>query len=141
MYDGFYGVTTDLEGGVAEVIEINKQRWQIEECFRIMKTDFEARPIYVQKEECIKAHFLICFLALLVYRLLEAKLNYKYTVETILDKLRSMKVCLLEGYGYIPSYKRTDLTDELHEMFGYRTDTQIIKKSKMRNIIHQSKEK
>ncbi|MCR0248831.1 transposase, partial [[Clostridium] innocuum] len=90
-------------------------------------------------EECIKAHFLTCFLALLVYRLLEKKLENKYTVETILDTLRQMNVCELEGYGYIPTYKRTDLTDELHNLFGFRTDTQIIKKTKMRNIIKCSK--
>ena len=141
MYDGFYGVTTNLDGGVAEVIEINKRRWKIEECFRIMKTDFSARPIYVSTEECIKAHFLICFLALQVYRLLEAKLECKYTVEDITKTLKDMKVHLLDGYGYIPTYKRTDLTDELHEMVGFRTDTQIIKKAKMRSIIKQSKER
>ncbi|EFP62786.1 hypothetical protein HMPREF0983_00594 [Erysipelotrichaceae bacterium 3_1_53] len=128
MYDGFYAVTTDLDGDVSEIIAINQRRWQIEECFRIMKTDFEARPVYVRLEECIKAHFLTCFLALLVYRLLEKKLENKYTVETTLDTLRQMNVCELEGYGYIPTYKRTDLTDELHNLFGFRTDTQIIKK-------------
>ena len=138
MYDGFYAVTTDLDGDVSEIIAINQRRWQIEECFRIMKTDFEARPVYVRLEECIKAHFLTCFLALLVYRLLEKKLENKYTVETILDTLRQMNVCELEGYGYIPTYKRTDLTDELHNLFGFRTDTQI-KKTKMRNIIKCSK--
>ena len=139
MYDGFYAVTTDLDGDVSEIIAINQRRWQIEECFRIMKTDFEARPVYVRLEECIKAHFLTCFLALLVYRLLEKKLENKYTVETTLDTLRQMNVCELEGYGYIPTYKRTDLTDELHNLFGFRTDTQIIKKTKMRNIIKCSK--
>lgn len=141
MYDGFYAVTTDLDDDVAEIIAINQRRWQIEECFRIMKTDFEARPVYVRLEECIKAHFLICFLALLVYRLLETKLNNKYTVETILDTLRQMRVCEIDGYGYIPTYKRTELTDELHDLFGFRTDTQIIKKAKMRNIIKCSKMK
>lgn len=139
MYDGFYAVTTDLDGDIAEIIAINQRRWQIEECFRIMKTDFEARPVYVRLEECIKAHFLICFLALLVYRLLEKKLENKYTIETILDTLKQMNVCELKGYGYIPTYKRTDLTDELHNLFGFRTDTQIIKKTKMRNIIKCSK--
>lgn len=141
MYDGFYAVTTDLEGDVSEIIKINKQRWQIEECFRIMKTDFEARPVYLQREDRIKAHFLICFLALLVYRLLEAKLENKYTVSETTKTLRDMNVCKIEEYGYIPTYKRTELTDKLHELFGFRTDTQIIKKAKMRNIIKQSKER
>lgn len=141
MYDGFYAVTTDIEGDVEQIININKRRWQIEECFRIMKTDFEARPVYLQRKDRIKAHFLICFLALLVYRLLEKKLNNKYTIDQILTTLREMNVCSIDAYGYIPTYKRTDLTDDLHELFGFRTDTQIIKKAKMRSIIRQSKEK
>lgn len=139
MYDGFYAVTTDIEGDVSEIITINERRWQIEECFRIMKTDFEARPVYLQREDRIKAHFLICFLALLIYRILELKLDKKYTTENIIDTLRRMDVCALDAYGYIPVYKRTDLTDDLHELFGFRTDTQIIKKAKMKSIIHQSK--
>ena len=141
MYDGFYAVTTDLDCDVAEVIKINKQRWQIEECFRIMKTDFEARPVYLQREDRIKAHFLICFLALLVYRLLENKLNKEYTVDEIISTLRNMNLCEIEAYGYIPTYKRTELTDKLHDLFGFCTDYQIIKKAKMRNIIKLSKEK
>lgn len=139
MYDGFYAVTTDIEGDISEIIAINQRRWQIEECFRIMKTDFEARPIYLQLEDRIKAHFLICFLALLVYRLLDTKLENKYTVGETLSTLREMNVCEIESYGYIPTYKRTELTDSLHDVFGFRTDTQIIKKSKMRSIIKESK--
>lgn len=141
MYDGFYAVTTDIEGDVGTIISINKRRWQIEECFRIMKTDFKARPVYVRLEDCIKAHFLTCFISLLVYRNLEAKLDYKYTINEIISTLKEMRVCAIEAYGYIPTYKRTELTDKLHDLFGYRTDSQIIKKSKMRNIIHQSKNK
>lgn len=141
MYDGFYAVTTDLDADVSEIIKINKRRWEIEECFRIMKTDFEARPVYLQREDRIKAHFLTCFLALLVYRLLEKKLNNEYTVNQIINTLRNMNVTKIEEYGYIPSYTRTELTDKLHELVNFRTDTQIIKKSKMRNIIKLSKEK
>lgn len=141
MYDGFYGVTTNIECDIEEIIAINKRRWQIEECFRIMKTDFEARPVYLQREDRIKAHFLICFLSLLIYRLLESKLENKYTVEQTLNTLRGMYVCSVEGYGYIPTYKRTDITDRLHDIFDFRTDTQIIKKAKMRNIIRKTKER
>lgn len=141
MYDGFYAVTTDIEGDISEIIAINKRRWQIEECFRIMKTDFEARPIYVRREDCIQVHFLICFIALLIYRILESKLKNEYTVEQILETLKNMNVCAIEGYGYIPAYTRTELTDKLHELFGFRTDTQIIKKAKMRSIIKQSKQR
>ena len=141
MYDGFYAVTTDIEGSVRKSLKSTKRRWQIEECFRIMKTEFDARPVYLQREDRIKAHFLICFLSLLVYRLLEIKLNKEYTAEEIIKTLREMNVCLLDGHGYIPTYTRTALTDKLHEFFGFHTDTQIIKKSKMRNIIHQTKQK
>lgn len=140
-YDGFYGVVTDIDGDVSQIIAINNRRWQIEECFRIMKTEFEAQPIYLQREDRIKAHFLICFLALLIYRLIEEKLGNRYTVEQIIDTLKSMHVCEVEAYGYLPTYKRTDLTDELHKLFNFRTDTQIIKKKQMRNIIHQSKKR
>ena len=68
---GFYAVVTNLEDNPAEIIKINKQRWEIEENFRIMKSDFEARPVYVQRDDRIKAHFLTCYISLLVYRLLE----------------------------------------------------------------------
>lgn len=141
MYDGFYAVATDMEGEVGEIIKINQQRWQIEECFRIMKTEFEAHPIYVQREDRIKAHFLICFLTLLVYRIMEAALLNKYTAEEIIKTLRTMELCKVEPYGYIPTYTRTELTDALHEVYGFRTDTQIIKKAKMRSIIRKSKER
>lgn len=141
MYDGFYAVTTNLSCDISEIIAINKRRWEIEECFRIMKTDFEARPIYLQREDRIKAHFLVCFLSLLIYRLLETKLESKYTVGQTLKTLRDMNLCAVEGYGYIPTYTRTDITDKLHQLFAFQTDTQIIKKSKLRNIIKQTKKR
>ncbi len=139
-YDGFYAVITNLEGDVGEILKINRQRWEIEENFRIMKTDFEARPVYVRREDRIKAHFLTCYISLLVYRLLEKKLENKYTCEEILSTLRSMQVTLLsKDSGYIPSYKRTDLTDDLHKIFGFHTDYEFISKSSMRSIIKDTK--
>ena len=111
MYDGFYAVITNLEGDVSEIIRINKQRWEIEENFRIMKTEFEARPVYVRREDRIKAHFMTCYISLLLYRLLEKKLGDAYTVSQILGTLRSMQMTLLNtASGYIPSYTRTELT-------------------------------
>lgn len=140
MYDGFYAVITNLEGDVGEILKINRQRWEIEENFRIMKTDFEARPVYVRRDERIKAHFLICYISLLVYRLLEKKLGNAYTCNEILSTLRSMQVTLLsKESGYIPSYKRTDMTDDLHKVFGFHTDYEFISKSAMRSIIKSSK--
>ena len=140
IYDGFYAVITNLEGDVEEILRINKQRWEIEENFRIMKTDFEARPVYVRRDDRIKAHFLICFISLLIYRLLENKLNKKYTCEEILSTLRNMNMTLLsKESGYIPSYTRTKLTDDLHRIFDFRTDYEFISKSEMRSIIKLSK--
>lgn len=142
MYDGFYAVITNLEGDVAEILKINKQRWEIEENFRIMKTDFEARPVYVRREDRIKAHFLTCYISLLLYRLLEKKLSERYTCDEILSTLRSMTVTLLsKESGYIPSYKRTDLTDDLHKTFGFHTDYEFITKAAMRSIIKYTKTK
>ena len=140
-YDGFYAVITDIEDDPAQIIAINKRRWQIEECFRIMKTEFRSRPVYVSTEKAIKAHFLTCFIALLVYRILEKQLNNKYTVTEIVNTLSEMTLTDIGEMGYIPSYTRTELTDALHENAGFRTDTQIVKKSKLRSIIKSTKDK
>ena len=140
IYDGFYAVITNLEGDVDEIIKINKQRWEIEENFRIMKTEFEARPVYVRRDDRIKAHFMTCFVSLLLYRLLEKKIGCKHTAEQIIETLRSMKLTLLNtANGYIPTYTRTEITDTLHRNFGFRTDYEFIKKSTMRNIIKGTK--
>jgi transposase len=140
MYDGFYAVVTNLEDNPAEIIKINKQRWEIEENFRIMKSDFEARPVYVQRDDRIKAHFLTCYISLLVYRLLEKKLGEEFTCNQILETLRGMNMTLLsKESGYIPSYKRTKLTDSLHGTFGFRTDFEFISKASMRRIISKTK--
>lgn len=141
MYDGFYAVVTNLEDEPAEIIKINKSRWEIEENFRIMKSEFEARPVYVQRDDRIKAHFLTCYISLLVYRLLEKRLNEEYTCNQILETLRSMQMTLLsKESGYIPSYERTELTDKLHEKSGFRTDYEFISKAKMRSIIRETKQ-
>lgn len=139
-YDGFYAVCTDLlDDPVGEILKISEGRWQIEECFRIMKTDFSARPAYVSREDRIKAHFLICFLALLVYRILEVKLENQYTCNEILSKLKEMNFAKIEEQGFIPLYMRTVLTDKLHEFGGFRTDYHFITKSKMKEIQKKSK--
>ncbi len=139
-YDGLYAVCTDLlDDEVKDILKVSEGRWQIEECFRIMKTDFTARPVYVQREDRIKAHFLICFLALLTYRLLEKQLGGKYTCEEILETLKEINFVNLEGQGFTPTYTRNKLTDELHETCGFETDFQFISKSKMKEIEKKSK--
>lgn len=140
QYDGLYAVCTDLlDDDVGDILKVSEGRWQIEECFRIMKTDFSARPVYLQDENRIKAHFLICFLALTIYRFLEKKLDPNYTCEELLDTLKAMNFVEVQEQGFIPTYKRESITDALHEACGFRADYQFITKSKMRTIQKQSK--
>ena len=142
QYDGLYAVCTDLlEDEVGGILKVSEGRWQIEECFRIMKTDFSARPVYLQDENRIKAHFLICFLALTVYRYLEKKLDSKYTCEELLDTLKAMNFAGIQEQGFLPLYQREKITDDLHEACGFRTDYQFITKRKMRTIQKKSKGK
>lgn len=138
-YDGFYAVCTDLDEEPEKIVEINKYRWKIEECFRIMKTDFSSRPVYVSETNRIRAHFLTCYLALIIYRYLEKELKYKYTTSQIIDTLKEMNLREIPGKGYIPAYTRTDITDDLHEAFGFRTDYSIISPKRMKEILKESK--
>ena len=140
-YDGFYAVCTNLENTpVSKIIQINHGRWEIEECFRIMKTEFQARPVYLQREDRIKAHFLTCYLALFIFRILERRLDGKYTCSDIIRTLRDMKMYRPgEKLGYYPSYTRTDLTDALHEIAGFRTDYEVFTDAGMRKVIQASR--
>lgn len=145
-YDGFYAVCTNLESSASEIIDINKNRWETEESFRIMKSEFKSRPVFLSRDDRIEAHFITCFLALLVYRLLEKTLNKelgagtgddsieKYTCPEILQALKDMNFYKTEHEGYIPIYRRTTLTDALHDKFGFRTDYEIINNKMMKNI-------
>lgn len=139
QYDGFYAVCSNLEEEPEAIVRINRRRWEIEECFRIMKTDFEARPVYVKRQDRILAHFMTCFIALIVYRYLEKKLGEKYTAGQILPALREMDFMKYEGKGYQPVYTRTELTDALHDAFGFCTSKQIVPIAKMKNICSQTK--
>lgn len=138
-YDGLYAVCTNLEDDVDKIININHQRWEIEESFRIMKTEFNARPVFHSSEEAIKAHFLICFLSLTIYRYLEKKLDNKYTVGEIIDTLKYMNIKQDTINAYSPNYIRTDLTDDLHDKFGFRTDFEIIREKNLKKICKQTK--
>ena len=138
-YDGLYAVCTNLEDDVQKIIEVNQRRWEIEESFRIMKSEFNARPVFHSTEEAIKAHFLICFLSLTIYRYLEKKLDEKYTVGDILDTLKNMNLKLDTMDIYSPNYIRTDLTDALHEKFGFRTDFEVIREKNLIKICKETK--
>ncbi|MGL4697469.1 IS1634 family transposase [Enterococcus larvae] len=138
-YDGFYAVCTNLDDDPKTIVNVNKRRWEIEECFRIMKTDFEARPVYVKRKDRILAHFITCFIALIVYRYLEMKLEGKYTIDQILLTLQEMDFVKYDGKGYQPIYTRTEVTDALHVAFGFCTSKQIVPIKKMKNICSQTK--
>ncbi len=131
-YDGFYAVCTSLskeEKTVSEIVSINKGRWEIEELFRIMKTEFKSRPVFVSTDKHIKAHFNTCFVALLVFRLLEHTIlqhsKDHYTVKNIVKTLRDMKITKTKKY-YTGSFTRTDLTDVIHEISGTRFDCDML---------------
>ena len=136
IYDGYYGLTTNLIGEIEEILKIVKGRWEIEESFKIMKSDFLARPVNLSREDRIKAHFMTCFISLLIYRILEKKLNYKYTITEILKTIRNMTVLEHKGCGYEPEYERTKLTDELHKIFNFYTDYEIVSYKKMKKILN-----
>jgi len=140
FYDGFYAVCTNLiDDSVKDIISVSEGRWKIEESFRIMKTDFESRPVYVSREDRIRAHFLTCYLALLIYRILEKKVGNGFTSDEIIYTLRDYNLLKVNGEGYIPEYRRTPLTDRLHEVFGFRTDTEIVPTRKLKSIIASTK--
>lgn len=138
-FDGFYAVCTNLEDEVPAITKINHKRWEIEECFRLMKTDFKARPVYLSRDDRIKAHFTTCFLSLTIYRYLEKRLKEKFTSSGIISQLRDMNFYSIPGEGYIPTYTRTDFTDALHESFGFRTDYQIVTNKQMKKIFKDTK--
>lgn len=139
MYDGFYAVCTNLEDNASAIIKINHKRWKIEECFRLLKYDFQSRPVYLSRDDRIIAHFTTCYLALTVYRYLEKHLEEKFTSDEIIYGLREMSFHYVKGDGYIPIYTRTDFSDALHETFGFRTDYEIVGKRQMKKFLKETK--
>ncbi|MDR2975817.1 MAG: transposase [Streptococcaceae bacterium] len=140
-FDGFYCISTNLDASPEDLIKVNSRRWEIEETFRIMKSEMKARPVYLRRDNRIQAHFLTCFLSLLIYRILEKKLGQKYSVHEIIGTLKSMTVINEQNKGYRPCYTRTKLTDTLHEVFGFRTDWEIMSQKEIKKIIKKSKTK
>lgn len=138
-YDGFYAVCTNLDDDPADIAKINHDRWEIEESFRIMKSEFKARPVYLQDDNRIEAHFLTCFISLLIYRLLEKKLEEKFTCDEIITTLRNMNLTAIGKDGFIPAYTRTTLTDALHDTFGFNTDYQLMTDRNLKGVARKSK--
>lgn len=146
QYDGFYAMCTNLEEytdklgkthhTIKDLLNINRARWEIEESFRIMKTQMKARPVYLQNDKAIKAHFALCFVSLFVYRVLEHRLGPPYTTDQIINTLRQMNALHIQSEGFIPTYTRTELTDKMFDISGFRLDNEIIMLKKVKSIIN-----
>ena len=138
-FDGFYAVCTTLEDDISEIIKINKRRWEIEESFRILKTDFKARPVYLKRDDRIKAHFTTCFLSLLIYRILEHKLDEKYSTNEIIKNLQDMNSLKINGIGYKQIYSKSEITTDLNDKFKLNIDQNFISSQNMKKILKESK--
>lgn len=137
-YAGFYAVCTTLDDPIETILSINKQRWQIEDAFRTMKTEFKARPVYLQRDDRIEAHFLTCFLSLLIIKILEKKLKDNYSLDDLLKALKDMEMHKLNNLGYLSSYERTEITDALHEVYNLKTDSEFISAKTMKKNLKES---
>jgi transposase len=124
-YDGYYAIATNLEDDAKSIVEVSSKRHKIEDCFRVLKTDFSARPVYHRKRERITAHFMICYTALLVYRLLEAKLDDNgthFTIEQVLQTLRNMTVTNAHDLYYIATYSGSQVCTAFNDLFDLGLD-------------------
>ena len=124
-YDGYYAVATNLSDDVKSILQINSRRYKIEDCFRVLKTNFEARPVHHRNQNRIIAHFMICYTALLIYRLLENKLDQygtHFTTDDILDTLKSMNVVNTENMFYTAAYTGSKVCTALNGIFDLGLD-------------------
>lgn len=124
-YDGYYAIATNLDDPAKDVIQVSSQRYRIEDCFRIMKTNFNARPVYHHNRERIIAHFMVCYTALLLFRLLEKKLDQTgthFTVENIIETLKNMEVANLEDMCYMSTYTCSQVCTALNAAFDLGLD-------------------
>ena len=138
-YDGLYAVCTNLEDNVNKIIKINHRRWEIEESFRLMKSEFKSRPVYLSRDDRIKAHFTTCFLALTIFRYLEKILDEKFTAEKIIETLRNYNFRNFPGFGYVPLYTPNNLIHALHDKTGINTNYEILNYKKFKKIFNKTK--
>ena len=124
-YDGFYAVATNLDDSAKDILEVSTNRYKIEDCFRMMKTNFSARPVFHQKRERIIAHFMICYTALLIYRLMEKKLDLHgthYTADTLIETMKSMDVANIQDMCYMSTYTSSEACTALNAITGLGLD-------------------
>ena len=139
-YDGIYAVTTDLDDDPGEIIRINRGRWEIEESFRIMKSDFDGRPVFVSREDRIRAHFLTCYLAFMIFRIIEQKLNkgdVRYTDPEILRTLRDYEAIDAESF-YVGAMEGKAVR-ALESTFGLVGSMTAFSKAQFRRLVARSK--
>ena len=141
-YDGYYAVATNLDDPAADIISISSNRYKIEDCFRVMKTNLSARPIFHQKRERIIAHFMICYTALLVYRILEKKLDENkthFTVCNVIDTLRNMNVANIEDMFYASEYSMSETLAALDSITGLGLDKKYYKPKELNKKLRSVK--
>lgn len=137
-YDGFYAVATNLDDSVKDILAVAQNRYKIEDCFRIMKTNFDARPVFLRKPERIRAHFLICYTALLIYRLMECKLDDNLTHVTtsnLIKTLRNMNVVNMDDMYYKSIYSGSQALDALEKCFELQLNRKYYKPSDLNKIV------
>lgn len=137
-YDGFYAVATNLDDSAKDILAVAQNRYKIEDCFRIMKTNFDARPVFLKKPERIRAHFLICYTALLIYRLMECKLDDNLTHVTtsnLIKTLRNMNVVNMDDMYYKSIYSGSQALDALEKCFELQLNRKYYKPSDLNKIV------
>ena len=138
QFDGLYAlcVPEKVKGNIEEILQISRGRWEIEESFRIMKSEFKARPVYLHLEERIKAHFTICYISLLIYRILEKeKLKDKYTTEDIISTLKDMLSNKIDGLGFKQLYKKTEISTDLNSNYDFDLDQKFISLKSLKKFL------
>ena len=137
-YDGYYAVATNLDDDVKDILEVNSRRYKIEDCFRIMKTNLNARPVHHRNRNRIIAHFMICYTALLIYRLLENKLDQfgtHFTTDNILDTLKNMNVINTQDAFYSAAYTGSQVCTSLNAIFNLGLDKKYYQPKELNKII------
>ena len=137
-YDGFYAVATNLDDSAKDILAVAQNRYKIEDCFRIMKTNFDARPVFLRKPERIRAHFLICYTALLIYRLMECKLDDNLTHVTtsnLIKTLRNMNVVNMDDMYYKSIYSGSQALDALEKCFELQLNRKYYRPSDLNKIV------
>lgn len=140
-FDGFNAIATSLDDDPCTIIRVNSWRWEIEECFRVEKSDLDMRPVYVRNPQRITAHFFICFLALLILKIMQKQHNGLFPIGQIRQTLSEMNLVKLEAFGYIPSFNKTHITDAIQKMAKIRIDRQINTPAQIRSAYRAARKR